>query len=183
MRDQDRQRFDEAQFELQFRTHFVPLSRYALQYTQDMDTAKEVVQKVFVALWEAREKIDPTQSVKSYLYRAVRSRCLNYIRDNKKFRSKVLDLDCGDMDLMVEQEEIADDDIRQKVDKALDQLPEKCRQVFKMSRFQGMKYREIAEELGVSQKTVEAHISKAIKILRSELKDYLHFVMICLIYF
>lgn len=164
--------FDREQFEQLFRSHFNYLCNYALQYVEGMDTAQEICQKVFISLWENRANIDPQQSVKSYLFTAVRNRCLNYIRDNKKYRSQILDLDCGDFDLVGEEDHFAERELQQRIEEALRELPPKCRQVFEMSRFQAMKYREIAEELGVSQKTVEAHMSKAMKHLRERLQDY-----------
>lgn len=164
--------FDRSQFEQLFRSHFNYLCNYALQYVDGMDTAQEICQKVFISLWENRANINPELSVKAYLFTAVRNRCLNYIRDNKKYRSQVLDLDCGDFDLAGEEDHFGEEELQQRIDTALSELPEKCRLVFEMSRFQAMKYREIAEELGVSQKTVEAHMTKAMKHLRERLQDY-----------
>ena len=162
-----------SQFEHLFKLHFVPLCKYAHQYVPDVDTAQDICQKVFIALWEKREQIDPKKSIKSYLFTAVRNRCLNYIRDNKKYRSQVLDLDCGDFDIVNTEEEDYDlEALQARIKTALETLPEKCRLVFEMSRFQNMKYREIVEELNIAQKTVEAHMSKAMKLLRIQLKDY-----------
>ncbi len=175
--------FNQQQFEQLFRSHFAYLCNYALQYVEDRDTAQEICQQVFIRLWEKRAEMDPQQSIKSYLFTAVRNRCLNYIRDNKKYRSSILDLDCGDFDLAGEEDHFALEDLQQRVDKALNELPEKCRQVFEMSRFQGLKYREIAEELDISQKTVEAHMSKAMKMLREKLKDYFFLFLLFLDYF
>ena len=165
--------FDQSQFEVLFKTHFQHLCNFALQYVEDLDTAQGICQKVFITLWEKREDIDPEKSLKSYLFTSVKNRCLNHIRDQKKYRSKVLDLDCADFDIISEEEDKAGiEELQVKIEAALAELPEKCRQVFEMSRFQQMKYREIAEELDISQKTVEAHMSKAMKSLRSSLKDF-----------
>lgn len=177
------QGFDQKQFEQLFRSHFNYLCNYALQYVEGMDTAQEICQKVFVSLWENRANIDPDKSVKSYLFTAVRNRCLNYIRDNKKYRSQMLDLDCGDFDLANEEEHFEEGELQRRLDAALDELPEKCRKVFEMSRLQGLKYREIAEELAISQKTVEAHMTKAMKHMREQLKDYFFLVLIWMDYF
>jgi DNA-directed RNA polymerase specialized sigma24 family protein len=84
---------DEMLFEALFKQHFRPLCHFAEQFTRDMDAAQDITQKVFLMLWERRQHIDPKQSVQSYLYTAVRSRCLNYIRDHKKYRNRVLDLE------------------------------------------------------------------------------------------
>lgn len=165
--------FDEAQFEALFKQHFRPLCHFAEQFTRDLDTAQDITQKVFLMLWERRQHIDPEQSVQSYLYTAVRSRCLNYIRDHKKYRSRILDLevleDCQEEDRFEPDLEA----LQRQIEQAMDSLPDKCRQVFEMSRFQHLKYQEISETLGISVKTVEAHMSKALKELRMRLKDAL----------
>lgn len=164
---------DKAHFERLFRTEISRLHNFAKQYVQDSDTAMDICQQVFITLWEKREQIDMAKAVRTYLYTSVRNRCLNHIRDHKKFRSKVLDLDCGNIDIEgfteIEQDTA---ELETKIDDALTLLPEKCRQVFEMSRFREMKYREIAEELDISQKTVEAHMSKAMRILREALQEY-----------
>ncbi len=88
-------------------------------------------------------------------------------------------MDCADFDLIDEEEDhFAAEDLQQKIAAALAALPEKCRLVFEMSRFQQMKYREIAEELEISQKTVEAHMSKAMKSLRKQLRDYVTLMVV-----
>ncbi|MCB0631833.1 MAG: RNA polymerase sigma-70 factor [Lewinella sp.] len=163
---------DKMQFESLFRSHFRYLCNFAQQYVTDADAAQDICQKVFIRLWERREQMDPKQSIKSYLFTAVKNRCLNHIRDHKKYRSQILDLECGDFDMVTEEEQLDVEELQTKIEQALSTLPEKCRQVFEMSRYQGMKYREIAEELDISQKTVEAHMSKAMKALRIQLKDY-----------
>ena len=164
---------DDQQFELLFKQHFKALTIFAQQFVSDLDTAQDICQKVFITLWEKRKQIDLTQSVKSYLYTSVRNRCLNYLRDHQKFRSKVLDLDCAHFDLTESQRFENTDELKHKIEQALEALPDKCRKVFEMSRLQQMKYREIAEELQISQKTVEAHMRKALQTLRVHLKDYL----------
>lgn len=175
MADQDKHKpLDRSMFEQIFKSHFEYLCNFALQYVEDLDAAQEICQKVFINLWERRSAIDANQSIKSYLFTAVRNKCLNHIRDNKKYRSRILDLDCGDIELEFNDTPLFSDtdELKNIIENALSELPEKCRMVFEMSRFQQMKYREIAEELDISQKTVEAHMSKAIKFLRNELKDY-----------
>jgi len=160
-------------FEDLFKTYFQHLCSFAQQYVGDADAAQDICQKVFIRLWEKREEMDPKKAIKSYLFTSVKNRCLNYIRDHKKYRSQILDLDCGDFDLFSEEDHFAEEELKDKIEAALSTLPPKCRLVFEMSRYQQMKYNEIAEELDISQKTVEAHMSKAMKSLRQELKDYL----------
>ena len=168
---------DQRQFEKLFKLHFQQLHGFAKNFVQDSDTARDICQQVFIQFWEKRNEIDTTRSLKSWLFTAVRNKCLNHIRDHKKYRSQVLDLDCGYYNLYNEQhDEVEEQDLKNQINVALDSLPDKCRQVFEMSRFGDMKYREIADELNISQKTVEAHMSKAIKVMRSALKHYLFWV-------
>lgn len=166
-------------FEQLFKAHFVHLCNFANQFVQDSDSAKDITQKVFINLWESREKIDPQKAIQSYLFTSVRNRCLNYIRDQKKYRSHVLDVEIADLEIGFEEVDSGISELKEKVAEALNTLPEKCRLVFEMSRYKNMKYREIAEELDVSVKTVEAHMSKALKNLREHLKDFAYF-FICL---
>ena len=164
---------DQSRFEELFKSHFQPLCRFANQYIQDEDSAQDICQKVFIQLWHKRQDIDPKQSIVSYLFTAVKNRCLNHIRDHKKYRSKVLDLDLAEEEWTFQEDRFVEEELKTKIAEALAALPEKCRKVFEMSRYQALTYKEIAEELEISQKTVEAHMSKAIKSLRMHLKDYL----------
>ncbi len=149
------------------------MTRFAFGYLNDVDTAREIVQDIFINLWNKRDTIDPDKKVKSYLYTSVRNRCLNHIRDHKKFRSLYLDVEI--------EREIPDQDpdlfsvseTKTKIEKALDKLPAKCREVFELSRFEELKYMEIADRLNISIKTVEVQVSKALRILREELKEFL----------
>ncbi|MCI4669460.1 MAG: RNA polymerase sigma-70 factor [Bacteroidia bacterium] len=173
----------ESQFEDLFKSHFQFLCNFARQYVGDDELAQDLTQKVFITLWEKRESIDTQLSVKSYLFTILKNRCLNYLRDQKKYRSKLLDVDCGDLEVSVEEDPLAEEELREQIEEALNALPEKCRLVFEMSRFRGMKYKEIAEELELSQKTVEAHMSKAIKSLRKYLAQWLGLILLLLTIF
>lgn len=164
--------FDQVQFEQLFKTHFQPLCRFARQYVPDIDTAQDICQRVFIRLWEKREEMDPNRSINAYLFTSVKNRCLNYIRDHKKYRSQLLDHECGDFDIGMTEDYFALEELQKSIDAALSTLPPKCRLVFEMSRYRQMKYKDIAEELDISQKTVEAHMTKAMKSLRIELGDY-----------
>jgi RNA polymerase sigma-70 factor, ECF subfamily len=173
---------DQAAFEQLFKSHFVQLCNFASQYVSDMDAARDICQKVFILLWENREQINTDQNVRSYLFTSVKNRCLNYIRDQKKYRSRILDVDIQDIDIAFEEDEMATDELQIKIQKSLDALPEKCRQVFIMSRFEEKKYQEIAIALDISIKTVEAHMSRALRSLREDLKDHLYVLLLLLFY-
>lgn len=165
---------DPEYFEKIFREYFSQLSYYALKLVRDQDSAKEIVHIVFINLWEKRESIKLDKPIRSYLYTSVHNRCLNHIRNNSKFLSE----DVGSLAFLNELSDMDSPEIEkleteQRINDAINKLPEKCRHIFKLSRFEDKKYSEIASDLGISVKTVEVQISKALKILREELKDYL----------
>ena len=164
---------NEDNYENLFKANYQLLHRFAVQYVHDVSTAEDICQKVFIRLWEKRDHLDPEQNLKSYLFTSVRNQCLNHIRDHKKFRSQLLDLSCiPSEDLATESLSLEAEELKRIIEEALSALPEKCQLVFRMSRFQQLKYHEIAEELAISTKTVEAHMTKAIKRLRSALAPY-----------
>jgi len=165
---------DKAAFEELFRSFFPGLVLFALKYVPDQDTAKEIAHNVFLNLWEKRKKVDTSSSLKSYLFTSVHNRCLNFIRDQKKFdrdESRFERIDSTEFADGTDHLEAQELEIR--IFDALQTLPDKCREIFELNRFTGLKYAEIAEKLGISVKTVEAQMSKALKILREKLIDYL----------
>jgi RNA polymerase sigma-70 factor (ECF subfamily) len=172
---------DKKAFEALFRDYFKPLTGFALKFTGDLDSAKEIVHDVFVKLWEKREEIDLEKAVKSYLYTSVNNRCLNFIRDNKKFDRNEFALEKNTEQAFSTDESIETIEMRSIIEKSLESLPPKCREVFLMSRNENLKYQEIADKLKISIKTVEAHISKAMKVLRIDLAEYLTIVLFLLI--
>lgn len=172
---------DKQLFEQLFRDYFTRLCNFAQNYISDLDTTREIVQEVYINLWQKKESIDTDKSIKSYLYASVKNRCLNYIRDNKKFRSYVLDVELADFEVTFESDAFTESELQTKINNALGKLPEKCRKVFLLSRFEELKYKEIADELNISVKTVEAQMSKALKILREELKDYMIIILLMMI--
>lgn len=163
-------RMDRDSFEILFREYFTPLMFFAKKILSDEEDAREVVHQVFVNLWEKREKIDWSESMKSYLFTSVHNRSLNVVRDRKKFSAEEVPEMAGEWDVSAQIESM---ELEEKISEALQSLPEKCRQVFEMNRFEGLKYSEIALKLGISIKTVENQMSKALKILREKLIKYL----------
>ncbi len=163
---------DEQSFEMLFRTYYKVLVQFASQYVTDIDTAEEIVQETFANFWDKLDRIHIKTSVKSYLYGAVRNACLNYLKHLNVRANHATEIkytaDYADGNDFLELEEL-----KTKIENALNQLPEKCRTVFEMSRFEQKKYREIAQILSISEKTVENQMGKALKILRVELGEYL----------
>ena len=166
-------------FEQVFKTHFRSLHAYACTIVKDESTAEEMVQNVFYKLWEKKEQVSVTQSVNAYLYRSVYHECLNYIKHTKVRTSYQADA----MHYMKEDDTTSKSrihELEQKLQVALNELPEQCRTIFQMSRFDELKYREIADKLGLSVKTVENQMGKALKILRTKLAEFLPLLLILL---
>jgi RNA polymerase sigma-70 factor, ECF subfamily len=137
-----------------------------------MDASKEIVQDAFVSLWEKRDSIDLSKPVKTYLSTSVRNRCLNWLRDNKKFNKDILSMEELLSDYGVEpQDTLAESELRESIKDAIRELPEKCREIFILSRYENLKYHQIASQLEISVKTVETQMSKAIKHMRTRLGE------------
>ena len=166
-------------YEQLFDNIYEPLCRYAYSILKDMHDAEDVVQKTFCKLWDQRESLDIQSSINSYLYRIVHNDCLNVIHQQTSHREHNLNYysTFNDSDDSV-SDQIAVSELQQAIDKALTGLPPQCRRVFEMSRMEQLSYAEIATQLNISANTVENHISKALKLLRIELKEFL---VLCLI--
>ncbi len=177
-------KFDLRAFEECFQEHFTPLTFFAKKFVIDLDSSKEIVHDVFVRLWEKRETIDPNNSVKSYLYTSVHNRCLNYIRDQKKINSNIEHLEDFHADSNWEESDSLQElELEEKINATIQTLPDRCKEVFLLNRFEGLKYKEVAEKLGISVKTVEIQMSKALKILRKHLSDYINVLILILMSF
>jgi len=159
-----------AHFESLFRSEYKGMLLFAMRYLKEEEAAKEVVQEAFISLWEKRESIDPERQIKSYLSASVRNRCLNYLRDNKRFDGRLLTLEGLYPDpSSAEHNEMELKELSKQVQDAIAELPEKCREVFTLNRFGQMKYQQIADHMQISVKTVETQMSKALSHLRSRI--------------
>jgi RNA polymerase sigma-70 factor, ECF subfamily len=164
----------ETAFEMLFRTHYNALCRYAYSFLNDREEAEEVVQGSFITLWDKRAQIEIETSMKSYLYRMVRNACLNVIKHEKVKQQHVAhEMAFGEPVYEGPAQTVAASELEQRIFEAMKALPEQCRVVFQLSRFEELKYNEIAEQLNISVKTVENQMGKALKIMREQLKDYL----------
>ena len=165
---------DRGGFEKLFRQFFPALMAFSRKILGDEDDAREVVHQVFIALWDKRQELDLSTSLKSYLFTSVHNRSLNVIRDRKKFSDAEVPEMAGEWDVSAHIEGM---ELEEKIHAVIAGLPEKCREVFLLNRFEGLKYGEIAERLEISVKTVENQMSKALKILRDKLSAYLSLVL------
>jgi len=165
---------DKKAYEQLFRAYYQILCNYSCSLLKDKDEAEEVVQTIFYNLWNKRESLQINISVKSYLYRAVHNDSLNKLK-HKKVRNSYADdyktyatvSSAGGQQILEAKE------LNREISEAIESLPEQCRLVFRLSRFEQLKYAEIAAQLDISVKTVENHMGKALKLLRVRLKDFL----------
>ena len=172
---------DKAVFDFIFKYYYSGLCTYSLKYIPEKETVEDIVQDFFVSLWLKSSQTIITGSLKSYLFTSIKNRCLDYLKHDKiekKFSQSSLNSvdnsEDNNFNMYVETE------LREAISVGLEKLPPRCREIFKMSRFKGMKNQEIAEKLDISKRTVELQISLALKTLRVELKDFLP---ACLLYF
>jgi len=170
---------DETAFEQVFKTYFKRLHAYAFTILKNDVEAEEMVQQVFFKLWERNESLSLSGSVSAYLYRAVHNESLNYIKHQKVRSNHQLHV-AYSMKNEVEHpaKKVMAGELEKKIHTALKELPEQCRTIFQMSRFDELKYREIADKLGISVKTVENQMGKALKLLREKLVDFLIFILL-----
>ncbi|MDR2118389.1 MAG: RNA polymerase sigma-70 factor [Tannerellaceae bacterium] len=159
-----------ALFQSLFATYYQPLLAYTCKVVNDIQSAEDIVQDVFMSLWINRDTLDFTEPLGSYLYKAVYKRSLTYLNSRRAIHEKdatarmheeIVQYDQQDSLLLKETFE----EIRHFVET----LPPQCKKAFKLSRFSHLKNREIAEVMQISEKTVEAHIGKALKELRAYL--------------
>jgi RNA polymerase sigma-70 factor (ECF subfamily) len=160
------------EFENLFRQLYSALCGYAFKILKDTDQAEETVQEVFYNLWKKREQLAINVSVKSYLYKSVYNKCLHYIEHKTVINKHVATVEHSEMAYYSPSDAIQTDELYAAYKKTLNQLPERCREIFQMSRKYGMKYSEIAEKLSISLKTVEANMGKALKEFRHSLAEY-----------
>ncbi len=153
---------DTKAFEQYYKLHYKAFYLMACKYLKDASLAEETVNDVFVKIWEDCEKITIETSLKAYIYKAVINRSINLLQKQKTEASQRENLKFN-IDENYELRQMEENELRVKLYAAIDQLPEQCRKVFEMSRFEEMKQQEIADKLGISIKTVKNHITHALK--------------------
>jgi RNA polymerase sigma-70 factor (ECF subfamily) len=163
-------RGDQSVFQQVFDACYEKLCHYAFTILKDMDEAEDVVQSIFIKLWEKREELDIKQTIRAYLFKAVYHRCINVL-EHRTIKLRHQEHGSRDVISHIQLPEVFPQELEERIKKAIDTLPPQCRTVFMMSRYEEMRYSEIADKLDISVNTVENQISKALKILRSQLKD------------
>ena len=165
-------------FERYYHEHYKSLFLLAIKYLRDSSQAEEIVNDVFLKIWDDGSKINIETSLKSYLYRSIINRCINLINKNKKEQEQRVELNFLPEE-GYELKQIEETELQLRLYAAIDKLPDQCKKVFKMSRFEDLKQKEIADKLGISIKTVKNHITLALKQL-NKFKDPLLLLLIAL---
>jgi RNA polymerase sigma-70 factor, ECF subfamily len=166
-------------FEHLFKTYYADCCSYANLLLKDLEVSEEIVQDIFVRFWENKNSLGIEKSMRAYLFKSVRNSCLNFIKHRqieesyKQFNAE--ERDAGSFGL---DEEYEGDELELKIRKAIDMLPPERKKIFIMCRFEGMRYKEIADKTGISVKTVENQMGKAAKFLKEELSDYFPVILI-----
>ncbi|MFC2137876.1 RNA polymerase sigma-70 factor [Bacteroidota bacterium] len=164
---------DKQAFELLFKKLFPRLNDYARKLVKDDQLAQDLVQEVFIKLWEKRALIKPI-NIESFLFKALKNQCINHLKyiqfiDNRKVNlikikgfEELYRIDF----IRDEPYQLIEKELQFEIDKLINSLPKRCKEVFMMSRYEGLKNREIAEKLGIHIKNVEKHITKALTIFK-----------------
>jgi RNA polymerase sigma-70 factor (ECF subfamily) len=168
---------DDAEFEALFRAHYAPLCAFVTRMVGSRAVAEELVQELFLYLWEHRATWSAHTAVRPYLYAAARNATLNYLR-REKLEERAMQGDEGTIALFTRSQleierEVALAEFERAVKRAIAQLPRRCGEVYTLSREQYLSYAEIGEVMGISTKTVEVHMGRAFKLLRKHLAPYL----------
>ena len=164
---------DASAFEAFFRALHGPLERYAESIVSDAALASDMVQDAFVRIWEGRERLDPSQSIKAFAYRTVRNLCLNRIRDRKNREHLLSQRYEPDGSPRFGPDESLDAErLAGLLRQWIDELPERQREALQLSRFQGMSHEEVAEAMDVSPRTVNNHLVKALRTIRDRIRTY-----------
>lgn len=165
-----------------FKAYYDDLTRYAFTIVKQQDEAEDVVQQLFIKLWEKRNDLEIWKDVKSYLFRATYNASINQWKRKQKMQNvQELSQVENHVAAHLNSDSVLSKELEARIEEAIQQLPEKCQEVFRLSRFSELSYKEIADKLGISTKTVENHMGKALRIMRKELSDYLPQVIITLL--
>lgn len=164
-----------------FEDHYEELSRYAFSILKDQEESEDVVQQLFVKLWEKKERVMVTTNVRAYLFRSVYNGCMNEIKKmERKGRHVTEDEHLEIVGFDDATRGVSIQELEQKIELAIQKLPAKCGEVFRLSRSEELSYKEISERLNVSVKTIENHMGKALRIMREEMAEYIPLLLILL---
>jgi RNA polymerase sigma-70 factor, ECF subfamily len=167
------QKGDEKAFEMLFRTYYNSLCLFVHKILKDKEVSEEIVQDIFYYVWEKRESLELSISVKSYLFKSVYNNSLKYIRHQKIVKNYESKVEKADQPFELQDNNAEIGEIMHIIKFTLDQVPDRTREIFELNRNEGLKYQEISDKLQISIKTVEAHMTSILKLFRENLKEYM----------
>ena len=160
-----------------FYNFFPSLCVYAGRYIDNKEECEDIVQDTFFKIWRTRKSLEITSSARNLLVTTVKNSCIDYLR-KKEVEYTYMERQAKKEWLMYQDDVYSTMELEEIISRALSQLPENLRQVFEMNRFDGLTYAQIAEKQNISVKTVESYMSKSLKMMRTELKDYLPLILL-----
>lgn len=171
---------DEQVFESIFREFYAPLCLHARRYLIDSDIAEEVVQDMFFKMWDRRDSLTINSSLAAYLYKSVTNHALNYLKYQKHIQKyqEYVGFRTDDNVSISAHDALVNSDLEKELLRLIKSMPERRRMIFEMSRHEGLRYNDITEKLGISVKTVEVQMSKALEFMRNKLRDYLPVLLV-----
>ncbi len=172
--------------EILFRTYYKRMCAYAVSFVSQNDLAEDIVAEVFLNIWEKRDTLNITESVSAYLFRAVKNSCINYLNREKSRRRTISENEVNLLNLKINYpisdkyplSDLINVELEEKIKAEIEKLPEQCREIFYLSRFEELSHKEIAEKLGISENTVKVQIYRALVKLRAGLRYYLPIILL-----
>ena len=176
---------DQAAFQYIFKRYYQELCNFALSYLKVEITSEEVVQEMFISIWEKRQKLKIQSSFKAYLFVSVKNRSLNYLNSKTAQVSKKSHSTSSENPIQISDDSpddnMKDAELQALVSKAIQSLPARCQEIFKLNRIEGLSYQQVADHLNLSKKTIEAQMGIAFKKLREYIKQHREFILIFLL--
>lgn len=157
-----------------FQAYYPSVCKTIHRFIRDKNLVEDLAQEVFLRFWQKRQKLNITSSVKAYLHRMAVNEALAYLRKNKRYQEEEFTPAIASGEEAGAEEQYLYSELEDHIKAAINSLPPKCRTVFQLSRFEELTYKEIAEKMDISVKTVENQMGKALKVLRKKLQSYLH---------
>lgn len=182
-------RGDKSEFRRLFQVAYPQMMAFACRFVSE-EVAEDMVQDVFVMYWEKRASMSP-DSIRSFLFKCTQNQCLNFLKhhnvvrdweDNVRLAEERVAFNQEASDDCESWDNLVDRDVEQQLKLAFQKLPPKCRQAFELSYFQEMTYREVAEKMNISPRTVEEHVQKATNLLRNDLRYLLYSTLLAILH-
>jgi RNA polymerase sigma-70 factor, ECF subfamily len=171
---------NKSTFDFIFKSHYAHLCSYAKNYLRSAELSEEIVQEVFIRIWEKRGKINIHTSIRAYLYQSVFNGCMNYIKgiqssgfkhidhDDASIRNELMSMDLADSQFSM----LFSAEVEKELESAIRGLPDQCRQIFRMCRMDNLTYREISDLLNISNSTVKTQMSRAMNRILRQMEKY-----------